>query len=121
MTKKEYYDLLVETSAAGGFPSVEADSGHCKYRGPNGKKCAVGLLIPDELYDPRMDNPGGASDVLTVATRYPKVAAVFPDGMTASDLKSVQEVHDSISYGWAHGVFVERLNALPCFADVAKS
>lgn len=27
----------------------------CMYRTPDGLKCAVGALIPDDLYDPRMD------------------------------------------------------------------
>ena len=27
----------------------------CLYRGPNGMSCAVGVLIPDELYDPEME------------------------------------------------------------------
>lgn len=29
--------------------------GTCLYRGPNGMSCAVGVLIPDELYDPEME------------------------------------------------------------------
>lgn len=27
----------------------------CLYRGPNGLKCAAGVLIPDELYQPEME------------------------------------------------------------------
>jgi hypothetical protein len=27
----------------------------CVYRGANGTKCAVGVLIPDEVYDPMME------------------------------------------------------------------
>jgi bisphosphoglycerate-dependent phosphoglycerate mutase len=26
------------------------------YRGPDGSKCAAGLFIPDELYNPEMEN-----------------------------------------------------------------
>lgn len=29
--------------------------GNCMYRGPNGLKCAIGHLIPDELYSPEME------------------------------------------------------------------
>ena len=32
--------------------------GRCVYRGENGLKCAIGCLIPDELYDPDFDNSG---------------------------------------------------------------
>ena len=28
----------------------------CRYRGPDGTACAVGCLIPDELYDPLIEN-----------------------------------------------------------------
>ena len=31
------------------------DSGQCVYRGPNGSKCAVGVLIPDKLYRKGME------------------------------------------------------------------
>ncbi len=30
----------------------------CAYRGENGTKCAVGCLIPDEAYDPSIENRG---------------------------------------------------------------
>lgn len=31
-----------------GEPSILGDT--CRYRGPNGLKCAVGHIIPDEIY-----------------------------------------------------------------------
>lgn len=30
----------------------------CVYRGDNGQKCAVGCLIPDEIYDTNMEGHG---------------------------------------------------------------
>lgn len=38
--------------------SVMQQTGECKYRGPNGTKCPIGALIPDELYVPEMDDAG---------------------------------------------------------------
>lgn len=35
--------------------STDAAGGTCFYRGPNNVKCAVGHVIPDRLYDPRME------------------------------------------------------------------
>lgn len=32
--------------------------GACKYRSADGNKCAIGCLIPDELYSPEFDSPG---------------------------------------------------------------
>jgi len=31
-------------------PSVNQETGMCKFRGPKNTKCAVGVLIPDNLY-----------------------------------------------------------------------
>lgn len=36
---------------------------HCRYRGPNGTKCAFGLFIPDELYHSGMEGLGPGSIV----------------------------------------------------------
>ena len=34
---------------------LNGDYGQCVYRGPNNKRCAIGCLIPDEIYDPVWD------------------------------------------------------------------
>ena len=31
------------------------DEGRCLYRGSNGKKCAIGCLIPDKFYNPSLE------------------------------------------------------------------
>lgn len=41
----------------------------CAYRGHNGKMCAVGCVIPDELYSPAMEGHGLAS----LPGRHPEV------------------------------------------------
>src|SRR5690349_17957407 len=54
---------LVETSRSGGFPSRapknavdgEGPTHHCMYRSPEGRKCAVGILISDENYRPLLE------------------------------------------------------------------
>lgn len=42
----------------------------CAYRTPEGRKCAIGCLIPDELYDADMESRGAVS----VLKLFPKVA-----------------------------------------------
>lgn len=38
------------------FKGRSTDSrGNCKYRGPDGRKCAVGVFIPDSIYDTDME------------------------------------------------------------------
>lgn len=44
-------------------PSIE--NGNCKYRGPNNLKCAIGALIPDSSYDPKMEGRGITKHVMS--------------------------------------------------------
>lgn len=58
---QQMFDHVLQALRAQGHASVALYAGGssakyvCVYRGPNGDKCAAGHLIPDELYDPRMD------------------------------------------------------------------
>lgn len=56
LTKQEAFNIMVRGLAAQGWAqSKDPVSGYCKYRGPNGVKCAVGHLISDEEYKPEME------------------------------------------------------------------
>lgn len=57
MNKQEVFDRVWNHFVVEGNPlSISRDiEGSCLYRGPDGTKCAVGLLIPDELYSPDME------------------------------------------------------------------
>ncbi len=54
-TKFDNHDsIVVETLAFlyhQRFQSIDHNNDACKYRGPNGLKCAVGYWIPDEIYE----------------------------------------------------------------------
>lgn len=54
MTKQDTYDIVVAHLRQQGRKS-EISHGKCKYRGPNGTKCAAGCLIPDDKYQLRME------------------------------------------------------------------
>lgn len=60
MTKQEIYNkvkahLLKQNEKS---MALVPDRGKpvCAYRGDNGMMCAAGILIPDELYSPEMEN-----------------------------------------------------------------
>jgi hypothetical protein len=59
-TAQEIFEEVSKALIAQGEPCI--DKGNCKYRHvrEDGKvlKCAVGFLIPDHLYDVRMENMG---------------------------------------------------------------
>ena len=54
MTKQEIFDTVLTHLRKQGGPSWSAGDG-CRYRGLDGTSCAVGCLIPDELYDPLIE------------------------------------------------------------------
>jgi hypothetical protein len=128
LTRQAYFDLLVKTSAEGGFPSwglVDPDCGDgCLYRGPDGRQCAVGLLVPDELYADYMEDV--RADQLF--EENPALRQVIPEGLTAGDLSGIQNVHDALAgrvshYGgiWPHEEFVAKLSGLDCFRGLTVS
>lgn len=112
MTKQDFLDLLARTSRAGGFPSDNSNT--CLYRTDDGRKCPVGLLIPDEKYCRDMEEKGADE----LFGRFPELLDHLPDGMTVADLGTVQDIHDRRSThrdGWNHRAFVDSLLALDCF------
>lgn len=71
--------------------SINAPDGYCLYRGPEGKKCAVGMFIPDEKYRPEMDG----SDLDNGYTVF-QIHNICPNNMPLEGfgLQSLQAVHD---------------------------
>jgi len=55
-SRQELFDIMATHLMTQGTRSVNPDSAVCLYRGPNGTKCAVGVLIPDDEYDEDMEN-----------------------------------------------------------------
>lgn len=62
VTVQEVFDAVWQAFVVEGRPfAVSPDKNEhgvypCLYRGPNGTKCAIGLIIPDEEYDPEFEN-----------------------------------------------------------------
>jgi hypothetical protein len=53
--KQDFFNRAVAGLASQGFERAISD-GNCAYRGENGRKCAIGHLMPDGLYEPRFEN-----------------------------------------------------------------
>lgn len=65
----------------------------CFYRGHNGLKCAIGALIPDELYKLSMEQ----KSVSGLIREYPEVGRLF-EVKSAEDLRFLsylQSIHDN--------------------------
>ena len=112
MTPQEIFDTVAKHLITQGQQS-QRDDGTCLYRGPGGLKCAVGVLIPDDVYTPEMelDELGETGNgVRGLLDRY---ANVLPDYFSENVrlLSNLQNVHDS---SFSIGSFARRL------ADVAR-
>jgi len=69
--------------------------GHCMYRGPEGRKCAVGHLLPDESYHRRLE--GKSVDYGSGALKPALIQAGIDmgDKSTKALLAKMQYIHDA--------------------------
>lgn len=115
MTKAQYLATLIAAAHDGTFPSSLPDGLTCMYRGPGGKKCAAGLLIPDEKYTPRMEH----KSVEVLNMNFPGDIDI-PEGMTIAQVQMVQAIHDTFASfrSWQADKFVEAVRAETYFQGV---
>lgn len=85
MTRQETFDIVTKHLLTQNAVS-EDEGGTCMYRGPNGLKCAVGVLIPDELHCPSME--GEPADGWMVAD------ILRPLGHDVELCADLQRIHD---------------------------
>lgn len=81
----------------------------CLYRAPDGRKCAVGLLIPDDRYCAPLEHCGAHSYLVQEA-----LIGHIPDGVTHEHLLILQGLHDSMGRSgvWAHDKFVSGVHEI---------
>lgn len=94
-TEQSLFDTMVNGLASQGFVRSKDHDNCCVYRSPDGLKCAVGHLIPDDKYVLEMDHGidywlgdvmgviGLAADFydLLVETRFAHDTSIWPDQM----------------------------------------
>lgn len=112
MTALETIKFVAESLAAQGCRSeatqAEADEfdtpiGSCLYRGPKGRKCGAGWLIPDPLYNKSMEN----RSIVFICVDYPEVSkAMMPSDLQEYEgrilLSRIQNIHDNFAVDrWA--------------------
>lgn len=107
MTKQEIYDTVCAHLAQQKRRAFE--NGSCRYRTSDGLKCAIGCLIPDDLYDPRMDSVAGnyASRLLS---EFPRIGELFA-GIRPNFLDCLQQAHDT-QFIPSHLILQQRLAQL---------
>lgn len=86
---QEYFDEVWNHFVVEEAPN-STDGEYYRYRGPNGEKCAIGLLIPDELYDPKME----LTTIEELLNDNPTIQKLF-DANSLTFLQLLQGAHDS--------------------------
>ena len=93
LTHQEVFDKVVEHLYRQGKPAKKGND--CVYRAKDGTMCAVGCLIPDEFYDPKMEYHG----VDHFYNWYPealKAAKIdVSDPVMNCLLRALQRLHDT--------------------------
>src|SRR5258708_3125935 len=87
MTKPEIFAKVRRHLLSQNAKAFLPDSVTCAYRTPDGKKCAVGCLIPDKMYYPEMEG-NGIGDLPWRFVEY------FGED-NIDFLGDLQEIHDS--------------------------
>ena len=93
MTEQETFDIVVTNLRKQGCKSLSM-SGECRYRTPEGLRCAAGWLIQDEDYmDDIEDTP-----VLSTSRKSNKITTLIQSyGHNVDLVRELQKVHDIYS------------------------
>ena len=95
MTKQEIFDTVLHALRKQGRASVRRLSDglptdRCVYRAANGDKCAAGHLIPDDLYDPKMEDKSFTG----VSESFGTGCALGMDSSDVEFVRLLQIAHD---------------------------
>lgn len=94
-TKQEVFDYVANHLLTQGKKSL-LDTGVCAYRGLDGMKCAAGVLMSDEEYQPYFE--------INTWTQLEKKLNKFPV-IHADLIRSLQLVHDGMQpENWVNGL-----------------
>lgn len=93
MNNQEVFDKVVEHLYTQRARSVDFDS-TCLYRGRHDRKCAIGALIPDDIYHPCIERIGIRNLIDPDYPSFdPEIAALFKEA-DIELLDDLQYIHD---------------------------
>jgi len=108
-SEQEVFDYVIGHLVSQGKQSLQTEGWEpCAYRGENGTKCAVGALIPDEVYNDGME--GNPVDGLI--ERFPRECLITGIIKHANLLIDLQKLHDDQSVWKDNGRFKDRVVAI---------
>lgn len=87
MTNKQIFDIIYNGILEQGGPAINFEHEYIEYRSKNGRKCALGQLIPDEIYKPFFERWN--------VEEIPEVVEFFESkGYDLEFIKELQTIHD---------------------------
>lgn len=106
LTKQEIFDKVRAHLLAQGAKSQDG-AGECRYRAKDGLKCALGCLITDDAYDPKIEGDAPVVEAERTNAREKRLISVLErSGIPTDDdaidfLRALQGIHDdSEPYQW---------------------
>jgi hypothetical protein len=91
MSHQEIFNRVAYHLARQGVQSLTPSGTSCAYRGEAGRRCAVGIFIPDALYDADFEGYGPTS------TSVAHVLSIDGDSPKAKFLRLMQMAHDNVT------------------------
>lgn len=93
MNSQEAFDTALKHMRAQKRASQDNKTGSFKLRGPEGTKCSIGILIPDEQYEKRME-------MMSIRNIWPLIPTL--KDLPYAFLLELNRAHDS-SANWNEG------------------
>ncbi len=116
MDRQKAYDTAKAGLLAQNRKSSD-ERGFCRLRGFDGTKCAIGFMIPDDMYDPGWE--GGTVDEVLFKRGQSGLTLADVLGVNDSDvgfLAELQSIHDNsapVNWGWRLEKFATKRGLIP--------
>jgi hypothetical protein len=108
--QQKMFDMVVRHLLGQRAKAVD-ELGQCRYRAPDGRRCAIGSLVTDAVYSPLMEGRGAGHQIVVGVLEAAGYVVLGPTGVGEGFLRDLQHIHDNES--------VERwASSLRNFADL---
>ena len=125
MTEQEIFDTVLTHLREQG-KAAATDDGGCRYRDADGTACAVGCLIPDELYDPVIEGLSVSQIIRAAVYLHDQAQARAPFTRITNHigaehlqlLQELQDAHDVYLFDSGMAAWEEGMHRIACAFDL---
>lgn len=111
LTRQEVFNKVYQHFILEQNPHSVGSNGECRYRTPEGRKCAIGIFIPDDLYYEGLEG----RTAITVLDEIGESIGLDP--MDTNFLVDLQRCHDKSSLA-KDGVFDQKREVFGFMLDL---